>query len=753
MLAILPDALTRPRTEPLGRNAWHAFCMIIFTMFIPAKPWFLIALLAPLILARSGLAHAQAPLVPDVPTATAPVLQSVEVKAHYDNGVGTSDAASQGVVDGARLTDLPLLRPGEVLETVPGLVVTQHSGDGKANQYFLRGYNLDHGTDLASFVDGVPVNMPTNAHGQGYTDLNFMIPELVDTITYTKGPYYAEIGDFGSAGSAHIQYRDNLERGIVDVSLGAFGYRRTLTAHSVQLGLPPAGAGDGQGLIPAGPRLLYALELAQSNGPWTLPEDLRKVNGLLRLSDGSRANGWSMDAMAYSAHWNSTDQVPLSLIDAGQLCRFCALDPTDGGNTHREIVSGEWHDHGADGYTKMSAYAEHYQLQLWSDFRFYEDNPLTMDQFSQWENRNLFGGQWIKGWDHTLWGRQSITEAGVQLRHDDIHVGLLNTQARMTLSTVDSDRVGQTMLTGYVQNTTWWSNWFRSLAGLRLDRVAMNLRSYVLPQNDGSASGAKLQPKLSLIFGPWARTEFFINAGNGFHSNDARGVIDKLEPTSLGSSGSPTAALPVPALVSSHGAEIGMRSEWLPGLQTSLSLWRLDSASELVYDADSGTTAPNAASRRYGVEWNNSLYATSWLLLDLNLAWTHARFDDMNANGAPGDYIPNAVAKVATFGATVHRGPWSGGMDWRYIGPYPLTQDGSQMAQSALVANLKIKRQLSPWVDMSLDVLNVFNRSYYDIAYNQDYQTSPSISTLNLNGITVHPGEPRQLRISLMMKF
>ncbi len=684
-------------------------------------------------------------------------LRPLDVQSHYENAVGTSNAASEGVVDGQRLTDLPLLRPGEVLETVPGMVVTQHSGDGKANQYWLRGYDLDHGTDFASFIDGVPVNMPTNAHGQGYTDLNYLIPELVQSIRYRKGPYFAENGDFSSAGSAHIQYRSSLDSGIAAVNLGAFGYRRTLLADSFNLNGEKFAASAGLGMQRLGPTLLYALELEETNGPWVTPENLHKTNALLRLSDGSRAKGWSIDASFYSAHWNSTDQVPLSLIESGQLCRYCALDPSDGGTTRRAIVSSEWHSMDSSGYTRLSAYAQRYHLQLWSDFRFFENNPVTMDQFSQWEDRNVLGGQINRGWNHPLFGRESTTEIGANLRYDNIHVGLLNTQNRVALSAVDSDKVGEAMLGLYAQNSTQWNAWLRSVVGLQMDSVTMNLVSSVVPENQGSAHAAKEQPKLSLVFGPWDKTEFFINAGTGFHSNDARGVINKIDPTSLSVAGSsgPTPAAAVPALVGSHGAEVGLRSELIPGLQTSLALWRLNSDSELVYsaDADNGSTSPNGASRRYGLEWNNNLAFSRSLLIDANLAWTHARFARMDDNGAMGDLIPNAVAKTALVAATWRSGTWSGGINWRYIGPYPLTQDGAQTAQESIVTNLRLQRALTPQLDLSVDVLNLFNRQYYDIAYSQDYQTSPDTRTLNLNGITVHPGEPRQLRVGLRMRF
>ena len=677
--------------------------------------------------------------------------QKVEITGHYDNAVGSSDAASQGTVRGERLTDLPLLRPGEVLETVPGMVVTQHSGDGKANQYFLRGYNLDHGTDFATFIDGVPSNMPTNAHGQGYTDLNFLIPELVDKIEYRKGPYFAEDGDFASAGSARIKYVDTLDHGILNLTAGGEDYRRLVLAGSTPLS---RFTGD-HDAAPTGPRVLGALELEEDNGPWKTPEGVRKYNGLVRMSDGTYANGWSIDAIGYASHWTSTDQVPLALIENGTLCRFCALDPTDGGRSARAIVSGEWHAHDADGYTNVSAYAEHYNLKLWSNFTYFELRPDTGDQFQQQESRNFVGGQVVKGWDHTLFGHDSVTEAGVQLRHDHIDVGLYNSEARVVFQTVSNDHVDETEVGAYVQNTTSWTPWLRTLVGLRGDNIDMRMRAIQIPDNSGSGSGNRISPKASLIFGPWDKTEFFANYGRGFHSNDARGVIDKIDSTSVSQGGPAEPSSPVPALVASKGAELGMRSEIIPGLQTSLAFWRLDSDSELVYSADSaiGSTEPNGASKRHGIEWNNHLVLNRWLLIDADMAWTHARYADQNANGDTGDYIANAVSRVGLFGVTVHQlGPWSAGLITRFIGSYPLSQDGTLTTPSAVVSNLLIKRDLTPRCTISLDVLNLFDRKFYDIAYEQDYQVTPTAPVVP-NGVTVHPGEPREFRVSLNFKL
>jgi hypothetical protein len=675
-------------------------------------------------------------------------LPSVTVVGHYSNGVGTSDAASQGVILGQLLQDIPLLRPAEVLEAIPGLVVTQHSGDGKANQYFLRGYNLDHGTDFASSVDGVPVNMPTNAHGQGYTDLNFLIPELIDHIDYRKGTYFAENGDFSSAGSASIQYRSSLPTGIADITYSN-DYQRVLVADSFDVSSTGGNGFLNHSSGGGGPTLLTAFEGLEENGPWKTPEDMHKANGLLRLSDGDGSRGWSVDGILYDALWNSTDQVPLALIQSGQLCRFCALDPSDGGDTGRDVLSAEWHEHDDSGYTKISTYAEHYRLQLFSNFTYFELRPQTGDQFEQAEARNFFGGQFVKGWLQELFGHDSITEVGLQVRHDNIHVGLFNTEQRVAFQTVSNNLVSETETGAYIQNTTTWSPWFRSLIGLRDDNVNMDLTALSFPANRGNASQGRVSPKMSLIFGPWDKTEFFIDAGNGFHSNDARGVIYKFDPTTGGASS------PVPALVGSFGKELGLRTEIVPGLQSSLALWSLNSESELIYDADSviGSTDPNGASKRYGVEWSNHYVLNNWLLFDADLAWTHARYANDNDNGQLGADIPNAVPKVASVGLTAHDvGPWSADIKLRYIGKYPLSQDGTLAGPSAVVTNFRVQRKLTPWATLSVDGLNIFNRQYYDIAYEQDYRVTPTSPTVP-DGITVHPGEPREFRLTLKLKY
>ncbi len=706
----------------------------------------------------------------DLPESAPEILPQITVQAAPDLAQN-ADAASQGTLDGRSLNMLPVQRPAALLENVPGMIVTQHSGEGKANQYFLRGYNLDHGTDFATSVDGVPVNMPSNAHGQGYSDLNFLLPELVSRIDYRKGPYAPQNGDFSSAGSADIFYRNTLDKNLADLTMGAFGYRRLFVAGSRQLTGPGPGStpanptpsatgerNDGLGGLRTDlegradntmPSVLGALEMIHNNGPWSPGDGYQKLNGLLRLGEGSSANGWSLDGFYYDAHWNSVDQVPQSLITSGQLGRYAALDPTDGGNTGRAILSGEWHQFDAQGYSRAQVWSEHYRLQLWSNFTFYELRPATGDQFEQTDNRWIYGGKYVRGWNHSLMGFDSTTEVGFSSRNDQAGLGLLNTQARVPFAQVRRDQVDETMLGTYLQNSTNWLDWLRTNAGLREDHVLMHLDALQAPNTSGSASGSIFSPKLSIIMGPWNNTEFFMDAGRGFHSNDARGVIDRVDPATG------QAVTPVSPLVGTQGQELGVRTEVISGVQSALALWKLHSNSEIIYNADStiGSTSPNGASNRSGVEWNNHVTTMQWLVLDMNLAWTRAHYVTMNDNGQLGNLIPNAVSKVALLElATRNLGAWEGSVETRYIGAYPLSQDGSLTAPSALVTNVRLQHHLGPGLDAFADVLNVFNREYYDIAYQQDYRVSP-VAPVVPSGVTVHPGEPRQMRLTLQYTY
>lgn len=681
--------------------------------------------------ARRPAAVLSASLLAATPGARAdpPELDPVEVGAFYDNSVGSSDAASQGSIRRELLDSRPALRTGEILEYVPGVIVTQHSGDGKANQYFLRGFNLDHGTDFATTVDGMPVNLPTHGHGHGYTDLNFLLPELVDRIDYRKGPYFAGDGDFSSAGAADIRLRSRLDGNIGQVTLGGDGYRRLLGAGSVAIGEQK--------------NLLGALELGRQDGPWTLPEDLRRVNGVLRLSGQDGTDRYSIAVMGYSSRWNSTDQIPQRAIDDGRLGRFDAIDTSNGGRTERYSLSGQWSRAlEGSGRIEASAYAIRYSLDLFSNFTYFLADPIAGDQFEQRDRRSVFGGTVKRVW-FTHWGdRHVTTEVGVQTRHDRIQVGLFDTVARQRRATVRDDRVRQTSVGVHAQNGIQWTPWLRSVLGVRFDRFGFDVDSR-LDANDGTASATRASPKFTLVATAAPKTELFFNAGRGFHSNDARGTVTRVDPRT----GDPVS--PVPGLVPSTGVEVGVRTEAIPHLQSSLALWQLRIGSELVFVGDAGTTEASRPSRRQGIEWNNRYTPLPWLLFDADLALTRARFSD---DDPAGDRIPGSASRVASLAASVRGlGPWSASLQLRYLGARPLIEDNSAQSRPSTLVNLRLGYRFSKGLDAWLDVFNLFDREVNDIEY--FYESRLAGETVAVADRHLHPVEPRTVRLTLRATY
>ncbi len=669
-------------------------------------------------------------------------LSTIEVRARAEDMIGIAAAGSEGVVAKERVEALPLLRPAETLELVPGLIATQHSGDGKANQYFLRGFNLDHGTDFRTTVAGVPVNLPTHAHGQGYTDLNFLISELVQQVRFRKGPYYADEGDFSSAGAAHIDYVRKLDGTLASLTGGAGRYRRGLVA-----GSPASGKGDSDG---ASGNLLYALEWSHSDGPWEVPEHYRKINGVLRYSEGTRLDGWSVTGMAYKADWTATGQVPQRAIDSGLIGRFGSLDPTTGGRTYRYSLSADWARRSDAGQSRANVWGLDYALDLYSNFTYCSADFAATgtcdggDQFLQ-KDRRRSGGFDASHTFYGQWGQFAVENTlGADTRFDRIRpVGLYATTARSITATTREDRVRQQSFALYAQNHTHWLPWLRTQAGLRADCYRFNFNSN-LAENSGNASDHMLSPKFTAIFGPWANSEIYANWGKGFHSNDARGATITVDPANPAN-----AADKVKPLVRSTGYELGLRSRLHEDWQSTLALWRLDLDSELLFVGDAGITEPSRPSRRQGVEWNNLWSVSSWLSFDADLAWSHARFRD---GGPTGDYIPGAVATTANLGATFDaRGPWFGALRLRYFGPRPLIEDNSVRSKASATTNMRVGYRLDRQTSLVLDVFNLLDRKVGDIDY--WYESQLRGETAAVSDIHTHPAEPRAFRLTLTHRF
>ena len=623
--------------------------------------------------------------------------------------------ASQMTISGADLNARPIANSPEILEATPGLAVVQHSGSGKANQYYLRGYNLDHGTDMAIFWDDVPINLPTNAHGQGYADLNFLIPETVSGLDVRKGPYFADIGDFANAGDLHISLRDSVEKNIVSTTVGTFGYNRFLALGSSRLG-------DGS--------LLYAGEFNTYNGPWVTAEDVRKFNGLLRYSQGTPTDGFSATAVAYTNNWNSSDQVALRAITTGQIGLFGELDPTDGGDTSRFMFSTRFAQSDDAGSWKANAYLAKYTLDLWNNFTWSTADPINGDQFHQLDNRIYGGGGVSRTLDGTLFNRPTQTVFGLQSRYDDINVGLSDTTHRLFLSNILFDDVKEGNVGIYAQNTTRWTDWFRTTAGWRGDYFWASVNSILQPANSGNPNEAIGSPKFTMTFGPFYKTELFLGAGMGYHSNDARGVTATEVP---GDPSTPQGATPF--LVRSRGAEIGVRTKAIPNLDSSISLFYLHQDSELFFDGDTGTTVPGPPSLRTGIEITNKYHPASWLSFDADLALSRARFVGLDSTqeqifqslagfpqaqigNAPGNFVPEAPWMVASAGITLgEKTGWFSALRWRYISSRPLTEDGVFQAPPVTTINANVGYRFANGWRIQFDALNLLDSSSYNASY------------------------------------
>ncbi|HXB55463.1 MAG TPA: TonB-dependent receptor [Vicinamibacteria bacterium] len=646
-----------------------------------------------------------------------------------DGLLGLAEAGSTGIVTAQEIAARPVFRSGEVYEAVPGVVVSQHSGEGKANQYYVRGFNIDHGTDLATSVAGASVNMPTHAHGQGYSDNNFLIPELVSGVQYQKGTYSAEEGDFSAAGAVNVNYLNTLDRTLFKVEGGGDGFARLLFAGSTRLG-----AGQ----------LLYAGEAHHSDGPWVRADNYYKWNGVLRFSQGDQQNGFSLTAMAYSGRWNSTDQVPERAIASGRIDRFGYIDPTDGGRTHRYSLAGQWRKSTGAGLTLVKVYAIDYGLDLFSDFTYYLHDPIHGDQFEQKDGRDIFGGSVSQHFLSHWFGKDTESVGGFQGRFDHIPtLGLYHTEARQRLDTIRQDSVDQSSGALFFQTSIQWTPVTRTVVGLRDDVYHFNVRSDD-PRNSGTRISSLASPKLSLILGPWNNTEIYFNWGWGFHSNDARGSVETRDP----STGRPT--LSVDPIVRAKGAEVGARTLAVHRFHSTVAGWLLDLASELVFVGDAGTTVAGRPSRRLGFEWSNVYTPAPWLMLDADLAYSKARFRGQDLIG---DRIPGAVEGVASAGVTADgHGPLSASLRLRYFGPRSLIEDNSVRSKASTTLNARAAYRISPRYSFAVEAFNLTNARVSDIDY---YYVSrlPGEPVEGVNDIHTHPLEPFTVRASFSASF
>jgi hypothetical protein len=671
-------------------------------------------------------------------TPTTGELDPLTLTGKAESLIGTAGTASKGQANHEELLERPYLRRGELLEVVPGVIITQHAGDGKANQYFVRGFNLDHGTDFSISMDGQPVNFVTHAHGQGYADLNPLIPQLVESIDYWKGPFHGQLGDLSTAGGTRFNFFDTLPSGIASIGMGQHNFFQGLLADTIYLRQKDAN-GDFSALT-------YGLEYNYYDGPWQREGNSQRSNGFLKYFQQSGRDSFSVTAMAYDAEWDSTDQIPKRLIDSGALDRLGNIDNTVGGESSRYSLMAEWNRDEANGRTHADVFVGTYDMDLFSNFTYNLDNPDTAfdesgpgNQFEQEDGRWFLGGEVRREWDYDT---DNTFTVGLQTRHDFLSgIGLYNTTARVRNSAVRVDDVTQSSAGIYAMADHRVNHWLRLQPALRADGFHFDVESDN-PVNSGSETDGIVSPKLNVAFGPWNDTEFYASAGLGFHSNDARGVTITTDPVT----GQPVD--PADPLVRTFGYELGMRTEAFEKIVSTVAIFYLHSDSELIYVGDAGTAEPGGATERFGIEWATYWRPSEWLMVDNELTLSEAKL----LNDPAGNEIPGSVPMTMSTGFTIgaDEGVY-GALRSRFFSPRPLVEDGSVDSRMSWQLNGRLGYRKNDW-EVALDVLNILGRDDNDIEY---FYTSrlPGEPVEGVDDVHLHPTEPRTFRVSLTKYF
>lgn len=646
----------------------------------------------------------------DAETATVSAEQDVLVFGRGEAKIGTAHAASEGTVAGSDLLVRPLLRVAELLEAVPGMVAAQHSGSGKANQYFLRGFNLDHGSDFTTYIDDVQMNFRTHGHGQGYLDLNGLIPEIVAREDYRKGPYRADGGDFALAGAAYMTTIDRYAAPWVSAEAGSWGWRRLAAGGSTRLG-----AGE---LTLVGQGKAY-------DGPWQQPERLRHVSGFAKYAAPTAMGTFDLTVHGYRGTWRPTEQIPERIIGSA-VCpdRYCSPDPTARGETTRFVANARLI---GDGF-RVNAYAQYYDWSMYSNPT-YADASGESAQILQFDRRWILGLKGEKRWEI---GPAVTVVAGTENRYDAIgNVGVYHTVDRAFVSSFGANRVREASTSGYGEVVVRPVDGFRVTGGLRADYYHYSVRAKdaaAAALGEGSGDDALLSPKAAIAYTvtPWL--EVYGNWGRGFHSNDVRGAVT---------------TTPVPVLVRGTGREAGVRVQ-LPGFTATATYWSLNVGSELRFVGDSNAVEPTGASRRHGYELVAFWRPANRLAIDGNYTASHSRYDN-------GDYIPNAFDNAAQLGISAVLPQVEASLRVRHLGPYPLIEDNSVRDEGSTVVNVRAAWKPKP-VEVYAELLNVLGSRDKDIAYYYESYI-PAFDAAPVEGRLSRVVEPRTLRVGLRYAF
>ncbi len=640
------------------------------------------------------------------PASSGDTLEEVVVEfARGEALIGKAEAASEGAMGGADLSVRPLLRVAELLEVVPGLIAAQHSGRGKANQYFLRGFNLDHGTDFTAYIDDVPMNLRTHGHGQGYLDVNGLIPETIERIDYRKGTYRADVGDFSMAGSSLLTTVHRLAA-FAAFEEGEYGWRRVAVGGSHELG-------PGE--------LTLAGQWKTYDGPWELPENLQHYSGWGKYR---QATGWGdleVSLSGYHATWYPTEQIPERIIGSA-ICKneFCAIDTSAVGETLRWIASARLT--GADW--RASLYGQYYDWHMLSD--------STYDyQIDQFDRRWIAGGRY----EHAFkWGSALAATFGVEFRHDNIgNVGVEHTEQAQFVGPIGRNAVTESSGGAYTEVTWSPTEALRVTGGLRGDLYSFDVTTRLLAGDEGSDHASVVSPKMGVAYSVNPHVEIYGNWGKGFHSNDVRGVVNPVTP--------------VPILSQGEGYETGAHFEAGP-FRLTATYWWLNLDSELKFVGDSNSVEPSDGTERRGYE-----VVAFWRPIDglaLDAVWTgsRARFVSEDAK-----YVPGAVESAGELGVSAVKDRWEASVRLRYLGAYPLIEDDSQRASAETMVNVRGAWKLTH-LTLYAEVLNVLGEEGKDIVYYYGSNVAGfDPAGESVDGRMSRAEEPRTLRAGLKYQF
>ena len=634
-------------------------------------------------------------------------------------------AASETTTLGADLAMRPIETPSDLLRAVPGLVTGQHAGGGKADQILLRGFDADHGTDVAIAVDGIPNNLVSHAHGQGYADLHWLIPELVESIDARRGPYFADQGDFGTAGAVRFSTRDRFEAPVFRAEAGSFSTRRLLAAGSPAV--EPFST-------------VLAAELHTTDGPFDDPQDLRRMNLFGKILRPFGSDGkFALSGAVYDGSWNASGQIPERAIASGLLDRFGSVDPSEGGRSQRYALSGAWNWRpGATSEASVNVFAVDYTLDLVSNFTFFADDPVNSDGIEQVDRRRYYGAGATRRWVGVVGNTILATTVGGSTRFDDADVSLFHQRERERLAVVNDATVREGSASVFVQEETTVHPRLRLVGGLRYDAFRFDVESH-LPPGTGSVESGRttetiLQPKAAVIVSLPAETDLFLDYGVGFHSNDARSTV-------VNESG-------IPSLPRTAGFEIGARSRpeaWGGRVELAAALWRLDVENELVYVGDAGGTDVRGRSRRRGLDFTARARLARRLWADLDAAWSHAEFVET------GDPVPLAPVRVLAAGVTSQfpRG-FEGALRARHIADRPAEETGTFIAKGYTVLDARLALNHGP-LEYALEIFNLTDTDFREAQF---YNVSrlPN-EPAPVGDIHLTPGVPRSFRFDISWRF